>query len=76
MVDLLLILMTIARGSMILISNPIVMAQSNQLVWSRDHETDREREREGERSIDKPGDKMALNDDSLLMPISERGSKS
>jgi len=39
---------------------------------SRDHETERERERE----IDEPGDKMALNDDSLLMPISERGSKS
>jgi len=28
------------------------------------------------REIDEPGDKMALNDDSLLMPISERGSKS
>jgi len=38
----------------------------------RDHETERERERD----LDEPGDKMALNDDSLLMPISERGSKS
>jgi len=39
-------------------------------------ERERERESEREREIDEPGDKMALNDDSLLMPISERGSKS
>ena len=37
---------------------------------------DVERSRDRPREIDEPGDKIALNDDSLLMPISERGSKS
>ena len=47
MVDLLLLLlMTIARGSMILIRNPIVIPQSNQLLMSREITRPRERERE------------------------------
>jgi len=40
MVDLLLLL-AIARQRMILIRNPIVMAQSNQLLMSRDCESER-----------------------------------
>jgi len=45
-VDLLL-LMAIARRRMILIRNAIVMAQSNQLLMSRDCETESESERDG-----------------------------